>query len=127
MAKAKAIAVKGCTLSFNPSDSENSAQVVITGFSTKVKAEGDNVLTANTQFTITGYTGGSIDVAGSGSCQPFSFTPTATKVKAENALVLLEGDQMQVTFSGSNSSSGATTQVVVVQITDAGQGSVKGL
>lgn len=92
---------------------------------TTAKAVSKEVLTANTTFAISEYTGGAINVSKSGSLASFKFTATAKKTKHQGKLVLLNGDKAQVTIAGSNSETGAVTQVDIVTI-KAKQSKVKG-
>lgn len=126
----KYIAIKDCTFEFDPADA-GSAVVSISNASTKVKATGKEVLTENTTFSVSKYSNGSsIDVALSGSTTTdFSFTPTASKVKAEDGLVLLEGDKASIMIKGKKTTQSGTTDVtipVVITIKKAGQEKVQG-
>lgn len=126
----KYIAIKDCTFEFDPADA-GSAVVSISNASTKVKATGKEVLTANSTFSVSNYSNGSsIDVAYSGSTTAdFSFTPTATQDKAEDGLVLLEGDNASIMIKGKKTTQSGTTDVtipVVITIKQAGQDKVKG-
>lgn len=126
----KYIAIKDCTFEFNPADVGN-AVVSISSPSTKVKATNKEVLNANTTFSVSNYSNGStIDVPLSGaSTADFSFTTSAQKVKAENSLVLLEGDTANIQIKGQKTTSSGTTEVtipVVIKIKQAGQEKVKG-
>ena len=126
----KYIAIKNCTFEFSPAD-VGGAVVSILKASTKVKAAGTEVLTANTTFSVTSYSNGStIDVPLSGaSAGAFSFTASAQKVKAEGGLVLLEGDKAAIMLTGKKTTPSGTTEVVipvVITIKAAGQEKVKG-
>lgn len=126
----KYIDVKNCTFEFNPAD-VGTAVVSISNASTKVKATGKEVLTENSTFSVSNYSNGSsIDVALSGSTMAdFSFTPTASKVKAEGGKVLLEGDQASIQIKGKKYTQSGTTDAVIsatITIKAAGQEKVKG-
>lgn len=124
----KEIAVEGCTLEF-----QNGGTGTITinpnQASTKVKAEGKGVYTS-LQFTISGYTGGAITVAKSGSGSG-AINATAQKVKVEGSAVFLKGDvSSTITISGLKPAEGGgtapATATEIVKITNAGQTKVKG-
>lgn len=124
----KEIAVEGCTLEF-----QNGGTGTITinpnQASTKVKAEGKGVYTS-LQFTISGYTGGAITVAKSGSGSG-TINATAQKVKVEGNAVFLKGDvSSTITINGLKPVEGGgtapATATEIVKITDAGQTKVKG-
>lgn len=126
----KYIDIKNCTFEFSPAD-VGDAVVSILKASTKVKAAGTEVLTANTTFSVTSYSNDStIDVPLSGaSTADFSFTASAQKVKAEGGLVLLEGDKAKIKIQGKKTTSSGTTEVVipvVITIKAAGQEKIKG-
>jgi hypothetical protein len=124
----KEIAVEGCTLEFqnggNGTITINPGQV-----STKVKADGKGVY-KTIKFTVSGYTGGAITVAKSGSGSG-EITASATKVKVEGNAVILKGDVSAVfTVTGLKPVEGGGTTTAtnqeVVKVTDAGQTKVKG-
>lgn len=91
----------------------------------KSEAEGAAILTEQTTFAISDYTGGAINVSKSGYLASFTFTPTAIYTKHQGKKVLLDEDKATVTITGSNSSTGTVTQVDVVTI-KAKQHTVKG-
>ena len=126
----KYIDIKNCTFEFSPAD-VGGAVVSISKASTKVKATGTEVLTANTTFSVSAYSNGSpIDVPLSGaSTADFSFTASAQKVKAEGSLVLLEGDKANIMIKGKKTTPSGTTEAiipVIITIKVAGQEKVKG-
>jgi hypothetical protein len=92
---------------------------------TTSKAEANEILTSATTFQILGYTGGAINVAGSGQLIGFQFISSASKTQHEGKFVLLDGDKVEVTVSGNNVPAGAVTQPDVVTIY-AKQNKVKG-
>ena len=124
----KAIVVDGCTLQF-----QNGGTGTITPdpnqTSTKVKAGGKAVYKTLT-FTISGYTGHAITVAGSGSGNG-EIKASSTKVKVEGNKVILEGDvSATITINGQQPAEGGGTKPAtaseVVKVTAAGQTKVKG-
>ena len=126
----KSIDIKNCTFEFSPAD-VGGAVVSISKASTKVKATGTEVLTANATFSVSTYSNGStIDVPLSGaSTADFSFTASAQKVKAEGGLVLLEGDKANIKIKGKKTTTSGTTEATIpveITIKGAGQEKVKG-
>lgn len=119
----KNIAVKGCTLELTPASSPEATVTIKTDPSKKVLAVGKGCYFGDLEISITGYTGGSIDVTGSGSGNG-TLSGSSTKYKIEGAAAVLEGDSVTITVNGqktSGSSTIATTQDVTVKISDAGQ------
>ena len=115
----KYMTVEDCTLT---TDNATAKATIIDAPSTKVKAEGKGVyktpLKVHTQgsFTQTAPSTGTI-------------ISTAKKVKADNVLVILEGDKTNtpVQCPASEPNTGATTTIpVTVTIQAAGQTKVKG-
>lgn len=111
----KNIAVEGCTLS------EPTAQIT-TPASTKVKADGKGVYSGPLTISISGYSGQGIEV-GTGTD---TLQPTATKVKVEGKMVILEGDQVTITVTGQTPQGASASVPVNVKIQDAGQSKAKG-
>lgn len=96
--------------------------VIVTPPSTKVKAGGVGVHINNMAIVITGGTDGMVTAAsGSGT-----FPATASKVKADGALVLRKGDQsIDIVMTGVNPDSSPGTYTTKVEIDDPGQDKVK--
>ena len=123
----KYITVEGCTLNF-----QNGGSGVITPnpgqASLKVKADGKGVY-KTLKFSVSGYTGQAITVAGSGTGSG-EIIATAQHVKVEGNAVILEGDvSAQFTINGlkpAESGTSPATAVEVVKVTAAGQTKVKG-
>lgn len=72
------------------------------GKSLYTKIAGDAVLKSSAKFSIDGYTGGSIDIIGSGATvSPVQVNTSALTTKVENGeLVLLDGDSVSVSING---------------------------
>lgn len=124
----KNIVVEGCTLQFQ---NGGSGTITITPgqTSTKVKADGKAVY-KTLNFTISGYTGQSITIAGSGAGSG-SINATAQHCKVEGQPVFLEGDQSAtITINGlqpvPGGGTGPATATEIVKITNAGQTKAKG-
>lgn len=121
------IAVEGCTLEFQ---NGGTGTITITPgqTSTKVKADGKAVY-LTLKFTVSGYTGGEITVAKSGTGAG-EITASAEHVKIEGHKALLEGDvSAEFTVTGQKPSGSSTTTATnqeVVKITKAGQSKAKG-
>ena len=124
----KYITVDGCTLQF-----QNGGSGTITPdpnqTSTKVKAGGKAVY-KTLSFSISGYTGQAITVAGSGSGSG-QIKASSKKVKVEGNKVILEGDvSASITINGLQPAEGGGTKPAtateVVKVMAAGQTKVKG-
>ena len=92
--------------------------------STKVKAEGSGVYSEPLIFifsggSATGFTDGTITGAGSISAE-------AVKVKADGSLVIREDDFVNVIFNGTTTGGSPGTVSGDVEVSDAGQSTVKG-
>lgn len=123
----KNIAVEGCTLQFQ-NGGTGTISITPGQTSLKVKADGKGVY-KTLNFTISGYTGQAITVAGSGTGSG-SINASATHDKVEGNPVFLEGDvSSTITINGLQPSGGGTapaTATEIVKITSAGQTKVKG-
>lgn len=134
---AKPIAVKlddwKQQFTLDPPDAGGAAQLVISSQpSSTCTAEGKPIWISPIQFTISNYMDGSkINVPASGSTvAPGAIQSTATKVKADGQLVMLEGDKVQVVVLGQKNSGSSTVPAtcdVTVTINAAGQASVTGV
>lgn len=119
----KYIAVQGCELELTPASSPPATVQITTPPSQKVKAGGKPCYKGTLQISITGYTGGTITVPGSGAGSG-SLSPGARKCKIEGMAAVLEGDSASVTVNGQQtvgSSTAPATQPVTVKIKSAGQ------
>lgn len=66
-------------------------------YSQEVKVHGKKVLTELAKFSVTGYTGGDININGSGSSAvDFTFQVTDENVKAKGLKLLRDGDKTEV-------------------------------
>ena len=119
----KFIAVQGCTLTTNNATAQ---ATIIDTPSMKVKAEGKGVYKTPLKVQVMGATQGNFV-----QTDPSTGTieSTAQKVKAENILVILEGDKTNtpVQCPATDPSTGATTTIpVTVTVQAAGQTKVMG-
>ncbi len=92
--------------------------------STKVKTENYGVYRGSLIWTFSGgnsigFTNGT--VAGGGT-----ISPSAAKVKADGQLVIRLDDFVSITFSGTLTNGNPGTVVGIVEVSDAGQSTVKG-
>lgn len=122
----KNIAVEGCTLQLQ----SGTGTITINPGQTSAKARADGkAVYTSLKFSVSGYTGGAITVAGSGSGSG-EIQTTARKVKADGRYVFLEGDQSAVfTLNGLQPSGGGTapaTATDTVKIQSAGQTKSRG-
>lgn len=119
----KFIAVQGCTLI---TDNATAQATIIDTPSMKVKAESKGVYKTPLKVQVMGATQGSfVQTAPSIG----NIESTAQKVKAENILVILEGDKTNtpVQCPATDPNTGATTTIPVsVTVQQAGQTKVKG-
>ena len=119
----KNIAVEDCTLT---TDNATAKATIIDAPSTKVKAEGKGVYKTPLKVKVEGATQGSFTQTAPSTGTIIS---TAKKVKADNILVILEGDKTNtpVQCPATDPNTGATTTIpVTVTIQAAGQTKVKG-
>ena len=119
----KYIAVQGCTLT---TDNATAQATIIDSSSVKVKAGGKGVYKTPLTVQVVGATQGNF-----AQTAPSTGTieSTAQKVKAENILVILEGDKTNtpVQCPATDPSTGATTTIpVTVTVQAAGQTKVMG-
>ena len=119
----KNIAVQGCTLKL----SQGTGNISITNDpSDDVKINGKGVYTSM-NFSISGFTGGEITVAGSGAGSG-SINTTVQNVKVDGKPVLVKGDKSaEITINGQKPSGSGTDPascIVTVEISDAGQDKV---
>lgn len=119
----KFIAVQGCTLTVDNSTAQ--AQIIDTP-SMKVKAENKGVYKTPLKVQVTAASQGSFIQT---APMVGNIVSTAQKIKAENILVILEGDKTAspVMCPASDPSTGASMTIpVTVTIQQAGQTKVKG-
>ena len=119
----KYIAVKDCILI---TDNTAAKATIIDAPSIKVKAEGKGVYKTPLKVQVVGATQGSFTQTTPATSTIIS---TAKKVKADNILVILEGDKTNtpVQCPATDPNTGATTTIpVTVTIQAAGQTKVKG-
>ena len=124
------ITVEGCSLAFQNGGGPNTA-IIIEPLQTSptTKAGGKSVY--NTlRFTVSGYTGQDITIAGSGTGSG-EITATSTKVRADSKAVILEGDvSASLTITGLKPNpygSGTVTAYAteIVKVVSAGQDKAK--
>ena len=119
----KLVAVQGCTLT---TDNATAQATIIDTPSIKVKAEGKGVYKTPLKVQVTGATQGSFTQT---APSVGTIESTAQKVKAENILVILEGDKTNtpVQCPATDPNTGATTTIpVTVTVQAAGQTKVMG-
>lgn len=119
----KYITVEDCTLT---TDNATAKATIIDTPSIKVKAEGKGVYKTPLKVQVEGATQGSFTQTAPSTGTIIS---TAKKVKADNILVILEGDKTNtpVQCPATDPNTGATTTIpVTVTIQAAGQTKVKG-
>lgn len=98
-------------------DKGSGALVLINEANTSSKIKGLKILEERAIFQLDGYTGGSIDVVGSGSSQPFSFVSSAIHAKVNGSKVLLNEDKaIGVIVQGMNTQIGSTYEVVNIKL-----------
>ena len=118
----KYIAVQGCTLT---TDNVTAQATIIDSPSVKVKAESNGVYKTPLTVQVVGATQGNF-----AQTAPSTGTieSTAQKVKAENILVILEGDKTNtpVQCPASDPNGATTTISVTVTVQQAGQTKVMG-
>ncbi|MEI0526051.1 hypothetical protein R4K54_09015 [Brachyspira murdochii] len=120
----KYIAVQGCTLT---TDNATAQATIIDSPSVKVKAGGKGVYKTPLKVQVAGATQGSFTQT---APSVGNIESTAQKVKADNILVILEGDKtnMPVQCPATDPSTGATTTIMVtVTVQQAGQTKVLGV
>lgn len=119
---AEFIAVQGCMLELS---SGEGIRTIESSPSNVSKCNNKGVYTTPLSFSISGYTGGDI-VGGSGSGFG-TIVSSAQYTKAENKLVMLEGDTSEeITITGVNSRGQTATAIITVKIKSAGQSVAKG-
>lgn len=122
----KKIAAEGCTLEL---DKGNGVVSITTPASMTVKGDGKGLYRGQLAISISGYTGGSITVAGSGTGAGV-INGSAEKTTIDGLAAVLEGDNVTVTVAGlkplESGGTEPTTENVKVTIKDAGQGKVLG-
>ncbi len=102
------------------------------GKSMYTKIASKPVLKSSAKFSISGYTGGAIDIEGSGATTtPVNVTATAIHTKADGEEVLLDLDSVPVTLSGFKRNPAPPPDRVPISTTDvlilrASQHEVKG-
>ena len=119
----KYIAVQGCTLT---TDNAAAQATIIDSPSVKVKAGGKGVYKTPLKVQVTGATQGNFAQT---APSVGNIESTAQKVKADNVLVILEGDKTNtpVQCPATDPSTGATTTIMVtVTVQQAGQTKVLG-
>lgn len=123
----KNITVEGCTLQLQ--NGQGTITINPGQTSRTVKADGKSVYTS-LKFSISGYTGGAITVAGSGTGNG-EINSSAQHCKVDGKAVFLEGDQSAtITINGQQISGSTTipaTATDTVKIQSAGQSKAKGM
>ncbi|MHC4620360.1 MAG: hypothetical protein ACYTEQ_21635 [Planctomycetota bacterium] len=84
-----------------------------------VKAEGSGVFSGDLLYTFAG--GAQGNISGIATTAPQTISPTATKVKADGALVIRLGDSGTMAAQGVDASGAAVAVSGPVEVTDAGQ------
>lgn len=127
MADLKLIVVDGCELQMDPLTAGNIS--IDTSSSEYTKIDGHGVYHGPMQLTISGYSGGAIDVPGSGSSTGLDkMQPNASYCKVDGDLVHLEDNSITITVTGQKYSGSTTvevTQDVIVTIKSPGQSYIR--
>ena len=120
----KYIVVEGFTLELTPPSSSEVTMLITSDTAEHSKIVRKGVYCTPLKLTLSTYTGGSI-TDGNGTAS-VTINTSATKVKADGTLVMLEGDSVSAEFKGTASGRPAV-QLVQVTIKEAGQSKVKGV
>ena len=119
----KNIAVQGCTLEISPASTPPCVITIKSAPSQKTKADGKYCYRGDIDISVSGYTGGTITVAGSGSGSD-TISGSSTKTQIDGMAAVLEGDKVSFSLDGkavSGSSTIDVKQLVTVKISSAGQ------
>lgn len=126
----KNIVVDGCTLEFQRGGGPNTAISINPNQLSSTTKAGGKAVYNTLKFTVSGYSGQDITIEESGSGSG-EIIATATKVKADGKVVILEGDEsLEFTITGLKPNpygSGTVTAYAteVVKVTKAGQDKAK--